>query len=113
MALKGIARANRDRGNHIITTTTEHRAVLDACEALEAEGFDVTYLPVDRGGLVNPEDVRRAITPLTNPDFGDVRQRRNRHDRPIADIGAIAEEHGVLFHSDAVQGVGKDRLQRG
>ena len=107
LALKGIARANRDRGNHIITTTTEHRAVLDACEALEAEGFDVTYLPVDRGGLVNPEDVRRAITPLTilisvmfvNAEIGTI--------APIADIGAIAEEHGVLFHSDAVQGVGK------
>ena len=107
LALKGIARANRDRGNHIITTTTEHRAVLDACEALEAEGFDVTYLPVDHGGLVNPEDVRRAITPLTtlisvmyvNAEIGTI--------APIADIGAIARERGVLFHSDAVQGVGK------
>ena len=107
LAIKGIVRANRDRGNHIITTTTEHRAVLDACEALEAEGFDVTYLPVDPGGLVNPEDVRRAITPLTvlisvmyvNAEIGTI--------APIADIGAIAEEHGVLFHSDAVQGVGK------
>ena len=107
LALKGIARAYRDRGNHIITTTTEHRAVLDSCEALEAEGFEVTYLPVDHGGLVNPEDVRRAITPLTvlisvmyvNAEIGTI--------APIADIGAIAREHGVLFHSDAVQGVGK------
>ena len=107
LALKGIARAYRGRGNHIITTTTEHRAVLDACEALEAEGFEVTYLPVDHGGLVNPEDVRRAITPLTvlisvmyvNAEIGTI--------APIADIGAIAREHGVLFHSDAVQGVGK------
>ena len=107
LALKGIARAYRDRGNHIITTTTEHRAVLDACEALEAEGFDVTYLPVDHGGLVNPEDVRRAITPRTilisvmyvNAEIGTV--------APLADIGAIAREGGVPFHSDAVQGVGK------
>ena len=107
LAIKGIARAYRDSGNHIITTTTEHRAVLDACQALEAEGFDVTYVPVDRGGLVDPADVRRAITPRTilisvmyvNAEIGTV--------APLADIGAIARERGVLFHSDAVQGVGK------
>ena len=107
LALKGIARAYRDRGNHIITTTTEHRAILDACQALEAEGFDITCVPVDRGGLVDPEDVRRAITPRTilisvmyvNAEIGTI--------APLADIGAIAREHGVLFHSDAVQGVGK------
>ncbi len=107
LALKGIARAYQDRGSHIITTTTEHRAILDACEALEAEGFDVTYVPVDRGGLVDPEDVRRAITPRTilisvmyvNAEIGTI--------APLADIGAVAREHGVLFHSDAVQGVGK------
>ena len=107
LALKGIARGYRDRGNHIITTTTEHRAILDACEALEAEGFDVTYVPVDRGGLVDPDDVRRAITPRTilisvmyvNAEIGTI--------APLADVGAIAREHGVLFHSDAVQGVGK------
>ena len=113
LALKGIARGYRqavtarDRGNHIITTTTEHRAILDACEALEAEGFDVTYVPVDRGGLVDPEDIRQAITPRTilisvmyvNAEIGTI--------GPLAEIGAIAREHGVLFHSDAVQGVGK------
>lgn len=107
LALKGIARAYRDRGNHLITTTTEHRAILDACQALEAEGFDVTYVPVDRGGLVDPEDVRCAITPRTilisvmyvNAEIGTI--------GPLADIGAVAREHGVLFHSDAVQGVGK------
>ena len=107
LALKGIARAYRDRGNHIITTTTEHRAILDACQALEAEGFDVTYVPVDRGGLVDPEDVRRAITARTilisvmyvNAEIGTI--------APLADIGAMAREYGVLFHSDAVQGVGK------
>ena len=113
LALKGIARGYRqaatarDRGNHVITTTTEHRAILDACEALEAEGFDVTYVPVDRGGLVDPEDVRRAITPRTilisvmyvNAEIGTI--------APLAKIGAIARAHGLLFHSDAVQGVGK------
>ena len=107
LALKGIARAYRDSGNHIITTTTEHKAVLDACQALETEGFEVTYVPVDRGGLVNPEDVRRAITPRTvlisvmyvNAEIGTI--------APLADIGAIARKSGVLFHSDAVQGVGK------
>ena len=107
LALKGIARAYRERGNHIITGTTEHRAVLDACQALEAEGFEVTYVPVDGGGLVDPAAVRDAITPRTilisvmyvNAEIGTI--------APLADIGAIARERGVLFHSDAVQGVGK------
>lgn len=107
LALKGIARAYRERGNHVITCTTEHRAVLDACQALEAEGFEVTYVPVDSGGLVDPDDVRRAITPRTilisimyvNAEIGTI--------APLAEIGAIARERGVLFHSDAVQGVGK------
>ena len=65
LALKGIARAYRDKGNHIITATTEHKAVLDSCKALEKDGFDVTYVPVDRTGLVDPDDIRRAITPHT------------------------------------------------
>ena len=107
LALKGIARAYRERGNHVITCTTEHRAVLDSCQALEAEGFEVTYVPVDSGGVVDPADVRRAITPRTilisimyvNAEIGTI--------APLAEIGAIARERGVLFHSDAVQGVGK------
>lgn len=107
LALKGIARAYRERGNHVITCTTEHRAVLDSCQSLEAEGFEVTYVPVDSGGLVDPDDVRRAITPRTilisimyvNAEIGTI--------APLAEIGAIARERGVLFHSDAVQGVGK------
>jgi len=107
LALKGITRAYRERGNHVITCTTEHRAVLDSCQALEAEGFEVTYVPVDSGGLVDPDDVRRAITPRTilisimyvNAEIGTI--------APLAEIGAIARERGVLFHSDAVQGVGK------
>jgi cysteine desulfurase len=107
MALKGIAWAYRDKGHHLITTTTEHKAVLDTCKALEQQGFEVTYVPVDRSGLVDPDDIRRAITRHTilisvmyvNSEIGTI--------APLADIGAIAREHGVLLHSDAVQGVGK------
>jgi cysteine desulfurase len=107
LALKGIAWAYRERGNHIITATTEHKAVLDTCKALEHQGFEVTYVPVDHTGLVDPDHVRSAITPHTilisimyvNSEIGTV--------APIAAVGAIARQHGVLFHSDAVQGVGK------
>jgi cysteine desulfurase len=107
MALKGIAWAYRDKGHHLITTTTEHKAVLDTCKALEQQGFEVTYVPVDRTGLVDPDDIRQAITQHTilisvmyvNSEIGTI--------APLADIGAIAREHGVLLHSDAVQGVGK------
>lgn len=107
LALKGIARAYRSKGTHIITATTEHKAILDSCKALEAEGFAVTYVPVDRQGFVNPDDIRKAITPHTilisvmyvNSEIGTI--------APLAEISAIAHEHGVPFHSDAVQGVGK------
>lgn len=107
LALKGIAWAYRDKGTHIITVTTEHKAVLDSCKALEKQGFEVTYVPVDRYGLVDPDAIRSAITPHTilisvmyvNSEIGTI--------APLAAIGAIAREHGVLFHSDAVQGVGK------
>jgi cysteine desulfurase len=107
LALKGVARAYRAKGNHLITVTTEHKAVLDSCRALQEEGFEVTYVPVDRMGLVDPEAIRRAITPQTtlisvmyvNAEIGTI--------APLAEIGAIARAHGVLFHSDAVQGVGK------
>ena len=107
LALKGIAWSYRDKGNHIITATTEHKAVLDSCKALEKDGFNVTYVPVDRLGLVDPDDIRQAITPHTilisvmyaNSEIGVI--------GPLAAIGAIAHQHGVWFHSDAVQGVGK------
>ena len=107
LAIKGVAWAYRDKGNHIITATTEHKAVLDTCKALEKQGFEVTYVPVDRTGLVDPDLVRKAITSRTilisimyvNSEIGTI--------GPVAEIGAIAREHGVLFHSDAVQGVGK------
>lgn len=107
LALKGIAWAYRDKGHHIITTTTEHKAVLDTCQALEQQGFEVTYVPVDTTGLVDPDAIRKAITPQTilisvmqvNSEIGTI--------APLAEIGAMARERGVLFHSDAVQGVGK------
>jgi cysteine desulfurase len=111
LAIKGIARAYRERGQHIVTQQTEHRAVLDSCRTLEQEGFTVTYLPVDRHGLVDPEAVRRALTDQTilvsimhaNNEVGTV--------QPLAEIGAIVKQRGVIFHSDAVQTVGKIACQ--
>ena len=105
--LKGVAEAYREKGNHIITQVTEHKAVLDVCKRLEKYGYDVTYLPVQRDGRVDPEAVRAAITPKTilvsimyaNNEIGVV--------QPIADIGKIAKEHGVSFAVDAAQAVGK------
>lgn len=107
LAVKGIAHAYRERGRHLITQATEHRAVLDSCRALEREGFTVTYLPVDGYGLVDPEAVRQALTDQTilvsimhaNNEVGTI--------QPLAEIGQIVKARGVLFHSDAVQTVGK------
>ena len=105
-AIKGAAFGNRKKGNHIITTKIEHHAVLHTCAWLEKQGFEVTYLPVDEYGLVNPADVEAAITDKTilisvmaaNNEIGTI--------EPIAEIGRIAHEHKVLFHCDAVQAVG-------
>ena len=107
LAVRGIAYACREKGTHIITSTAEHHAILDTCHALAAEGFETTYLPVDKYGMVNPDDVEAAITPKTvlmsfmyaNNEVGTI--------NPIADIAAIAAKYGVLFHSDAVQGIGQ------
>jgi cysteine desulfurase len=107
MAVKGVARAYRDKGNHIITTATEHKAILDSCKALEKEGFEVTYLPVDRFGRVDPDAVKDAIRPTTvlisvmwaNNEIGTM--------NPISEIGKIAQNTGVLFHTDAVQAFAK------
>ena len=107
LAVRGIAHACREKGNHIITSTAEHHAILDTCHALAAEGFETTYLPVDKYGRVSPDDVEAAITPKTilmsfmyaNNEVGTI--------NPITDIAAIAAKHGVLFHSDAVQGIGQ------
>ena len=107
LAIRGIAYACRDKGNHIITSTAEHHAILDTCHALETEGFETTYLPVDKHGMVSPDDVEAAITPKTilmsfmyaNNEVGTI--------NPVSDIAAVAAKHGVLFHSDAVQGIGQ------
>src|SRR5213594_714262 len=108
LAIKGVVEFYRDKGNHVVTAVTEHKAVLDTCKALERKGLaQVTYLPVDRFGMVDPDDVRRAITDKTvlvsimyaNNEVGTI--------HPIAEIGKIAREKGVLFHTDATQGVGK------
>lgn len=106
-AFKATAEAYKDKGKHIITTKIEHHAVLHTCEYLEKQGFEITYLEVDGDGLVNPEDVRSAIRPDTilisvmfaNNEIGTV--------EPIAEIGAIAKEKGILFHTDAVQAFGQ------
>ena len=106
LAIRGVAERYRDRGNHIITVATEHKAVLDTCRRLERSGFRVTYLPVDRGGLVDPDQVRRAISGRTilitimfgNNEIGAI--------HPVADIGRMARENGVLFHTDATQAAG-------
>ena len=105
-AIKGAAHALRRKGLHIITTAIEHHAVLHTCQALEKEGFEVTYLPVDEYGLVTPEQVEAAIRPDTilvsvmaaNNEIGTI--------EPIAEIGAVCRAHKVLFHTDAVQAVG-------
>ncbi len=105
-AIKGAARFNKHKGNHIITSAIEHHAVLHTCKALEKEGFDVTYLPVDEFGMVSPEDVKNAIKDTTilvtimyaNNEIGTI--------EPIAEIAKIAKEKGILMHTDAVQAVG-------
>jgi len=105
-ALCGIAWANQKKGNHIITTSIEHHAVINVCKFLEKRGFKVTYLPVDKDGLVDPLEVKRAITDKTilvsvmhaNNEIGTV--------EPIEEITEIAKEKGVYFHTDAVQTVG-------
>jgi cysteine desulfurase len=107
LALKGVVEMYKEKGDHIITSSTEHRAILDAAKSLEKRDMNVTYLPVDKFGMVNPEDVRDAITDktilisvmLANNEIGTI--------NPIKEIGKIAKEKGVLFHCDATQGVGK------
>jgi cysteine desulfurase len=107
LALKGIAEMYAERGNHIITQSTEHKAVLDTCKRLEKDGVRITYLPVQQNGLINLQQLRDAITDKTilisimyaSNEIGVV--------QPIQEIGKIAKEKGVLFHTDAVQAVGK------
>ena len=107
LAIKGVAEYYGKKGQHIITSVIEHKAVLDSCKRLETAGFQVTYLPVDTAGRVDPEAVRAALTDqtilvsimLANNEVGTI--------QPIAEIGAITRARGVLLHVDAVQGVGK------
>ena len=107
LAVKGVAYQHRHKGSHIVTSTVEHHAVLDSCKALEEAGFDVTYLPIDKYGMVHPQQVEDAITDQTilisliygNGEVGTI--------NPISEVGEIAERHDILFHSDATQGVGK------
>jgi cysteine desulfurase len=107
LAIKGAADFYRDRGNHIITAVTEHKAVLDTCKRLEKSGFEVTYLPVERDGRVNPQAVADALTDrtivvsimLANNEVGTI--------NPVAEIGQVVKARGAVFHIDAVQGVGK------
>lgn len=107
LALKGVAAMYKKKGNHLVTQVTEHKATLDTCKRLERDGYQVTYLPVDKFGMVSAEQVREAITDKTilvsimaaNNEIGTV--------HPIAAIGKVCKEKGVLFHTDGVQAAGK------
>jgi cysteine desulfurase len=109
-AIRGVAYGNINKGRHVITSTIEHHAVLESCKALEKEGFEVTYLPVDEYGVVRLDELKRAIRPDTtlisimhaNNEVGTI--------QPIAEIGRIAREKGVPFHTDAVQTFGKVKI---
>ncbi|MEY2933630.1 MAG: cysteine desulfurase [Pseudomonadota bacterium] len=107
LAIKGAAEYYKSKGNHLITTTVEHKAVLDSCKRLEREGFEVTYLDVEKNGIVDPAKIERAITDktilvsvmLANNEVGSI--------QPIAEIGKLTRARGVLLHCDAVQGAGR------
>lgn len=110
LAIKGVAYANCNKGNHIITTKIEHPAVLNTCKALEKEGFNITYLDVDEDGLISLQDLESAINDKTilisimfaNNEIGTI--------EPIKEIGIIAKKHNVIFHTDAVQAVGNVKI---
>lgn len=109
-AIKGIARANKNKGNHIITSKIEHPAVLETCKELEKEGFEVSYISVDENGIINLEELKNAIKPTTilitvmlaNNEIGTI--------QPIEEIGQIAKENHIYFHTDAVQAVGSIKI---
>jgi cysteine desulfurase len=107
LALKGVAYAYRDKGTHLVTSQVEHPAVLDTCKRLEKEGFQVTYLPVDRHGMVDPDDVAKAVTPKTTLVSVMLASNEVGTIQPLAEIGRLCKAKGILLHSDAVQGVGK------
>ncbi len=107
LALKGVVEMYREKGNHVVTTAIEQRASMDVCKRLERQGFEVTFVPVDRDGLVDVEAIRGALTPKTilisvmfaNNEIGTI--------QPIAEIGKLAKEKGIVFHTDATQAAGK------
>jgi cysteine desulfurase len=107
LAIKGVAEMYREKGNHVITCVTEHKAVIDTCKKLEKQGLRVTYLPVQKDGRIDLNELRASITDKTilitimtaNNEIGVI--------QPIAEIGAIAKEKGIIFHTDGVQAVGK------
>ena len=109
-AIKGIARANKDKGNHIITSKIEHPAVLETCRELEKEGFEVSYISVDENGILDLEELKNSIKDSTilitvmfaNNEIGTI--------QPIEEIGKIAKEHKIYFHTDAVQAVGSIKI---
>ena len=109
-AIKGIARANKSNGNHIITSKIEHPAVLETCKQLEKEGFEISYISVDENGIINLEELKKAIKPATvlitimfaNNEIGTI--------QPIEEIGEIAKENNIYFHTDAVQAVGNVKI---
>ena len=110
MAIKGIAKANKKKGNHIITSKIEHPAVLETCKQLEKEGFEITYISVDENGIVDLEELKKSIKPTTilitimfaNNEIGTI--------QPIEEIGGIAKESNIYFHTDAVQAVGNAKI---
>ena len=109
-AIKGIAKANKKRGNHIITSKIEHPAVLETCKQLEKEGFEITYISVDEKGIVNLEELKKSIKPTTilitimfaNNEIGTI--------QPIEEMGKIAKENNIYFHTDSVQAVGSIKI---
>jgi cysteine desulfurase len=107
LAIKGIAEANRERGKHIITAVTEHKAVLDCCKHLEYWGFEITYLPVQSDGLINMDELRRVMRAHTILVSVMAANNETGVLQPIGEIGAICRERGVAFHTDAAQATGK------
>lgn len=110
LVIKGFAYENKNRGNHIITSKIEHHAVLDSCKSLEKEGFNVTYLDVDKNGIVDIQELMNSITPKTilisimyaNNEIGTI--------EPIEEIGKIAKQKNIIFHTDAVQAIGNAKI---
>ncbi len=110
LAILGLARRHADRGRHVITCATEHHAVLHACEALQREGFRVTVLSVQSDGRLDPATLRAALTPETTLVSVMTANNETGVRHPIGDLAAISREHGVLFHTDAIQTFGKEAL---